>query len=121
MHAANSVFKKKWSKSLGVFILAKNRKASWGKKSNVGRKQAQFKRQPGHCSEAEFPRWAYHFPLQASSSSIEPDKPPMMKNAQHKAAQETEREGGEAQKSIKQETKIPTGWEAHSVCSYVVS
>lgn len=100
---------KTWSKSLVFFILEKNRKASWRKKSNIGWKQAQFKRQLGHCSEAEFPRRAYHFTLQSSSSSIEPGKPSVMKNAQHKAAREKEGERGEAQKSIKQETKILTG------------
>lgn len=72
---------KTWSKSLVFLILEKNRKASWGKKSNIGRKQAQYKRQLGYCSEAEFPWRAYHFPLQSSSSSIEPGKPSVMKNA----------------------------------------
>lgn len=72
---------KTWGKSLVFFILEKNRKASWGKKSNIGRKQARFKRQLGYCSEAEFPRRAYHFTLQSSSSSIEPGKPSVMKNA----------------------------------------
>lgn len=65
--------------------------------------------QSDYCSDAEFSRdKAYHFTLQSSNSSVEPEKPSMM-NAQHKEARQKWGGRGKYRNQFKQEIKIPAG------------